>query len=147
MQQLGGTAGSGNYSAVLQFYTNSSRLTLTGNITSYGGAPYNDKGSYVGIDFIRSVYNYGFHNFVPTPTITISKLSTTPVGPSMVNATFNLLVNGTTTLWGRANATLLVQQQWEGSDGKWVIASESWDFLSTWTKIPGMGEVGPGTSP
>lgn len=147
MQQLGGTAGSGNYSGVLQFYTNSSRLALTGNITSYGGAPYNDKGSYVGIDSIRSIYSYGFHDFVPTPTITVSNLSSRSIGPSTVNATFSLFVSGRTVFWAGANATVSVEQQWVISAGSWVISNETWDFLTTWTQMPGFGEVGPGTSP
>ena len=136
MQQLGGSR---NLSAVLQFYTNSSRMTSIGNITSDGGAPFNTKGSYVGIVPIKTVYSDGFGNFIPTPTITVSNLSTKFVGPFTVNASFNLFVNGKTAFWGGANATVSVQQQWIGGDGEWVISNETWDYLTTWTQMPGFG--------
>jgi len=131
-----------NFSAVLQFYTNSSAMALTGNITSNGGAPFDEKGSYVGIQSIRSIYSYGFADFLPTPTITFSNLSARSIGPSSVKATFTLFVNGTTALWLGANATAHVEQQWVRDTAGWVISNETWDFVTTWTQSPGIGGVG-----
>lgn len=72
---------------------------------------------------------------LPSPSmVTVSELRVETVSNGVVNATFHLVLNGTSPICGGpVNGTANVQMVWtlEGGTAWWQIEHESWDFTSS----------------
>lgn len=124
------------------YYRNSSEVIWYGNTTGAHGTIFFDH-TWAGLDTPNSVGGERLGTTLawldPSPALmTISNLTLTDVGGGNVNATFHLVVNGTSFQSGAANATANVQMQWTlEPGGSWYIHYESWEFLAAYVQYPG----------
>jgi ketosteroid isomerase-like protein len=120
---------------IVGFYTNSSVLHVYGNIT--GGLSYPEPwagigGNYSGTSNIDLFYAATIGFYVASPIATISNLTVSDQGGDVVNTTFQLLVNGTSSLVGPAQATIDVLQVWvKQGTGAWHIENEYWQMITS----------------
>lgn len=121
------------------FYNNDSVLIFSGNIPSNnsGDTPFGFKGTYTSTGEIRGLYSTILGKLESQPwNATISNFSMAYVGPTRVNATFNLFINGSANPWGAFNATVHIDQTWVNANDSWTITQDTWNFLMTSTQFP-----------
>jgi hypothetical protein len=117
------------------YYSNSSRVEWEGNTSQ--GVPGFGGGTWTGSAGITSLFDEALDTLRPsTSLVVISDVTMEGVGGNVV-ASFDLVLNGSSTAYGAVRAAASVQQQWTpvggGSTG-WYIQDESWDFSSSYVQ-------------
>jgi hypothetical protein len=124
-----------NVEALGNFYTGTSVDNWTGHAQGL-------QGIYPGVSNIRILYGSSISH-TDRLTANISNINAVESTPGNVTVTFNLSLNGHSTVVGNLSASIAVTQDWVNSGGTWTIQHEVWNYLSFTTTNPGTATVFP----
>ncbi|MFI5419674.1 MAG: hypothetical protein ACHQ1H_01770 [Nitrososphaerales archaeon] len=118
-----------NVPLVLGGYTNNAVVVWTGNTGGLGG-------TYTGTGNIRLLYA-GALSTAQTITLTMSNYTASAIDSTHANSTYNLAMNGTSSVLGAFHGHIAVSVAWIYNGTAWAIQQENWNYVTFATSVSG----------